>query len=170
MKKLLLLVFVLLLLLPVFAQKDEVRFIRADIYKGLSHNQVNAIYRDEKGFVWLGTMSGLNRYDGYNFKIFRNQPTDTTSINDNYIDRIFPYPGDRMLVKTRNGLNIYNPFTEQFNRDYEVQQRHLNLPDTIVDKVITDSKGNYWFVFNSKGLWQYKANGSAVSYNNITKS
>ncbi|MCW3092605.1 MAG: Two component regulator propeller [Ferruginibacter sp.] len=50
-------------------QNNPYNFSKVDIESGLSHNQVNAIYRDDVGFVWFGTNSGLNRFDGYNFKI-----------------------------------------------------------------------------------------------------
>ena len=45
-----------------------------------------------------------------------------------------------MLVKTRNGPNIYNPITEQLDRRYDIQQQHLNLPDAVAESVIKDSK------------------------------
>ena len=49
------------------SQDDLYRFSRVDITQGLSHNQVNCMLRDETGFLWIGTMSGLDRYDAYKF-------------------------------------------------------------------------------------------------------
>jgi signal transduction histidine kinase/ligand-binding sensor domain-containing protein/DNA-binding response OmpR family regulator len=164
MKKLYVFLALIFLALQIFAQRDKVHFIRADIYKGLSNNQVNSIYRDDKGFAWLGTMSGLNRYDGYTFKVFRTIATDSNSINDNFIDKIFPYPGKRMLVRTRKDYNIYDPQTEKFDRDYASVQRGLQLPDTLVDRVIADSQKNYWFIYTNKGLWQYRDGAKPVLY------
>ena len=67
------LIWVVLLLqsLSVFAQNEHYNFSKLDTYTGLSNNQVNAILKDQDGFLWFGTMSGLNRYDGYSYRVFR---------------------------------------------------------------------------------------------------
>ncbi len=54
------------------AQNQPYQFSRMDIGQGLSNNQINTILRDSKGFMWFGTMSGLNRFDGYTFTVFRH--------------------------------------------------------------------------------------------------
>src|ERR1700748_3791846 len=69
-----------------FAQNNKYQFSHLDISDGLSHNQVNCIYKDSKGFMWFGTMSGLNRYDGYSFKIFKHDINTKNSLNDDYIE------------------------------------------------------------------------------------
>ena len=55
---------------------------------GLSHNSVYAIHQDRRGFLWFGTQDGLNRYDGYNFKVYKNEIGDSTSIDNNWITKI----------------------------------------------------------------------------------
>ena len=164
MKRLLILLAMLTGFVQAYAQPGEVHFIRADISKGLSNNQVNTLYRDESGFMWIGTMSGLNRYDGYSFKVFRNLAGDTNSINDNYIDHIYPYPGKRLLIITRNGADVYDPLREQFERREELLQQNMGLPVTVAKKVVCDSKANYWFIFIGESLWQYTSAGKAVKY------
>ncbi|MCH5686249.1 hypothetical protein LWM68_19495 [Niabella sp. W65] len=69
----------------VFAQKQTYNFLKVNTGNGLSHNQVNAILKDTDGFVWFGTLSGLNRYDGYEVKTFRRKLDDSTSLKDNSI-------------------------------------------------------------------------------------
>ena len=54
------------------AQSGHYQFSRLDIRDGLSNNAINCIYKDSKGFVWIGTGSGLNRYDGYTFKVYKH--------------------------------------------------------------------------------------------------
>src|SRR5690242_21041594 len=71
--------FCLLNLSPAIAQPVQYPFSHLDISNGLSHNQVTAIIKDAKGFMWFGTASGLNRYDGYTFKVFRHKENDSTS-------------------------------------------------------------------------------------------
>ncbi|MXN90911.1 response regulator [Flavobacterium sp. Sd200] len=65
------------------AQDFPVKYL--DISMGLSNNSVNSIYQDKSGYMWFGTYDGLNRYDGYDFLIFRNEINNSNSIAANYI-------------------------------------------------------------------------------------
>ncbi|HEY0175680.1 MAG TPA: two-component regulator propeller domain-containing protein, partial [Pedobacter sp.] len=115
-----------------FAQ--QVQFSRIDISNGLSHNQVNTILKDARGFMWFGTLSGLNRYDGYEFKTFKHDPRDSSSLTDDFVTGIFELPGNKLYLETRSGPNIYDPATESFIRNVkrELQSLHINA------KVIRD--------------------------------
>jgi len=57
-----------------FSQEYPVKFL--DISNGLSNNSVTTIFQDNDGYMWFGTYDGLNRYDGYNFKVYRNRIND----------------------------------------------------------------------------------------------
>jgi len=70
------------------AASHNYMFKHLEVKNGLSNNQVNAIYKDSKGFMWFGTASGLNRYDGYDIKIYRSQKNDIKSLPDNYVEKI----------------------------------------------------------------------------------
>ncbi|HZX58757.1 MAG TPA: two-component regulator propeller domain-containing protein, partial [Mucilaginibacter sp.] len=59
-----------------FAQSDQYKFSHLDITNGLSDNQVNCIFKDDKGFMWFGTPSGISRYDGYKFRTFKHDAKD----------------------------------------------------------------------------------------------
>ena len=84
------------------------------IEQGLSNNAVTSIFQDQHGFMWFGTFDGLNRYDGYSFKIFRNVINDTTSLNSSVI-RVITEDGNHQLwIGTGKGLNIYNPLKANF--------------------------------------------------------
>src|ERR1700722_15136552 len=96
------------------AQSNKYQFSHLDITNGLSRNQVNCIYKDSKGFMWFGTMAGLNRYDGYTFKVFKHIANNKSSINDDYIQSIYEGPNQNLWITTRNGPCIYNLATEQF--------------------------------------------------------
>ncbi|HEY4206092.1 MAG TPA: two-component regulator propeller domain-containing protein, partial [Puia sp.] len=88
------------------------------IEQGLSNNVITTIYQDRRGFMWIGTYDGLNRYDGYNFKIFRNIIGDSTSLSTN---SIIPIDGDDdniIWVGTQNGLNVFSPGTETFSHPW----------------------------------------------------
>jgi len=163
----------ILLLLVIFispglyAQNNRYQFLHLDITNGLSHNQVNCIYKDAQGFMWFGTMSGLNRYDGYTFKIFRHEANNPKSIIDDYISSISEGPGKCLWIETRNGFSIYDPATGQFNNNVQAVQRSLKLPDTTVTKIEKDSKGNYWFMYTHLGVYVYNSsNGQIRHYSN----
>src|SRR5437870_1376111 len=83
-----------------FAQNSQYQFSRLNINNRLSHNQVNCILKDSRGFMWFGTASGLNRYDGYTFKVFKHDVNNKNSINDDYITNIFEGPGKKLWITT----------------------------------------------------------------------
>ena len=109
-------IFSLLLNFGLKAQLNQYRFSRIDISKGLSNNEVNCILKDEKGFLWFGTRSGLDRYDGYEFKVFKHDLRDTTTISDEEIEQIFEGPDHKLWINTKSTLVIYDLLTEKFNR------------------------------------------------------
>ncbi|MCO4291577.1 ATP-binding protein [Solitalea sp. MAHUQ-68] len=137
------------------AQNGQYQFLHLDIHKGLSHNEVNCIFKDSKGFMWFGTMSGLNRYDGYKFKTFRHNLRDTTSINDDYIANIFEGPGNKLWVQTRTGYNIYDPLTESFNRNIQPVLAEIDIKDIAIKEIRKDAKGSFWFLSQQSGLYKY---------------
>lgn len=127
-----------------------------DVRQGLSHNQVNTIFKDDRGFMWFGTLSGLNRFDGYDFKVFRNDLHDTTTLSDNYIAGIFELPERKLWIVTRNGNNIYDPKTESFSRNDQRFLASLSLPAGNVTFISKDKKGNFWFVYQGLvGIYKY---------------
>jgi signal transduction histidine kinase/ligand-binding sensor domain-containing protein/DNA-binding response OmpR family regulator len=137
------------------AQTDQYRFLRLGTDNGLSHNRVNCILQDSRGFMWFGTMSGLNRYDGYNFHVFKHDLRDSTTLIDDYIAQIMEGPDRKLWIQTRNGLNIYDPLTEKFNRSPEAYLKELAIPDGGITDIHKDKKGNFWLIHPKYGLFKY---------------
>lgn len=137
------------------AQNTQFQFSHLDLNSGLSHSYVTAILKDDKGFMWFGTVSGLNRYDGYKFKIFKHAANDTTTINDDYILSITAGPQNKLWVETRNGFNIYDPVTEKFNHDVNTYLRSIGITDYHVVSIKKDRSGNFWFLNLNKGIYKY---------------
>ena len=137
------------------AQNNKYQFSHLDITNGLSRNQVNCIYKDSKGFMWFGTMAGLNRYDGYTFKVFKHIANNKSSINDDYIESIYEGPEQNLWITTRNGPCIYNLVTEQFNSDLSPWLKSFNLPGSDFTKIKKDNKGDFWFIYPNSGAYRY---------------
>jgi len=82
---------------------------------GLSNNSVACSLQDRNGFLWFGTINGLNRFDGYNFKVFRNDPEDSTSIGSNFIRCLYEDKNGSLWVGTNKGIYIYDSHSEKFS-------------------------------------------------------
>ncbi len=93
------------------------RFKHIEATDGLSDNKVNVILKDREGFVWIGSASGLNRFDGYELKAFLHNGDDSTSIINNYINDIKEAPDGRLWIKAGREYIIYNTVTDRFNND-----------------------------------------------------
>lgn len=91
---------------------DPVQYI--GIEHGLSNNAVTSIYQDHNGFMWFGTYDGLNLYDGYTFRVFRNIIGDSSSLGDNHISAIEGDAAHNLWIGCEKGLYIYNPLHSKF--------------------------------------------------------
>lgn len=132
----------------------EMKFTRLDTPDGLSNSQVTCVFKDSKGFVWIGTPYGLNRYDGYRFKTFYSNMRDTTTLRDNYVDRIYEAYDGRLWM--RQGMNycIYDPLTEHCERNVSKELSKFGI-DGSVDYLFIDSKKNFWVKIYEKGFYYY---------------
>jgi signal transduction histidine kinase/ligand-binding sensor domain-containing protein/CheY-like chemotaxis protein len=159
----LLLLYFCLLTTRLFAQPDDYLFSRVDVTAGLSSNYITSIYKDTRGFMWFGTISGLNRYDGYQFRVFKHDPRNPHSIFDNYIEQIFEGPGGRMWVESRHQrFAIYDAALDRFDLDYGAYQMSLGLPPTPLRTIIPSTKG-YWFIYRDSGIYHYIGNHAVKS-------
>jgi ligand-binding sensor domain-containing protein/signal transduction histidine kinase/DNA-binding response OmpR family regulator len=153
----------------VLTQTTQYAFSRLDISNGLSNNQVNCFYKDNKGFLWTGTMSGLNRYDGYQFKVFQHDPRDTASISDDFISRILEGPDNKLWVETRKGFNLFDPLTEKFSVKYAAALQQMNISGNQVTDIRKDNKGNYWFLMGRQLLykWNPQTKKAALAFKSL---
>src|SRR5688572_3852999 len=117
------------------AQKNEYRFTRIDVNDGLSHNQIKSVLKDRRGFLWIGTASGLNRYDGYHVKVFSSRPGDSTSLISSDINKIFEGPDEKLWIHTWSGTNVYDPLTETFNRNTNRILNELSIPSGVINDI-----------------------------------
>jgi signal transduction histidine kinase/ligand-binding sensor domain-containing protein/DNA-binding response OmpR family regulator len=124
------------------------------IDKGLSNNSVRSIYQDHKGYIWFGSFDGLNRYDGYNFKVFRKQLSDSNSLPHNYITAIGEDVKHNLWVGTGQGLSIYSQLTQTFS-DALFMPNGSNQKAKItynINVIAGDKAGNLFLATNDGGL------------------
>ena len=75
----------MVLMMPTRLDAQDLRFDRLSLEEGLSQSTVYAIVQDRRGFMWFGTEDGLNRYDGYHFKVYRHEPENPQSLSNNTV-------------------------------------------------------------------------------------
>ncbi|MBN9385858.1 MAG: response regulator [Chitinophagaceae bacterium] len=134
------------------------------IEQGLSNNEVTCLYQDHNGYMWVGTYDGLNRYDGYQFKIFRKQPDDSTSLIFNRISSLEEDAGSNLWIGTQEGVCVFNPVTSRFSPLY-YQPFGKTLPKKLlaeVSQVRCDRRGNVFIATTTAGLIVYKKDGKTA--------
>ncbi|MBI4810168.1 MAG: hypothetical protein HY800_01735 [Ignavibacteriales bacterium] len=161
--------------MPSFLLSQEIgtRFDRISINEGLSQSTVNAILQDREGFLWFGTQDGLNKYDGYNFKIFRNNPSDSNSISDNWISCLYlDKNGDIWIGTYHGGLNRYDSHNDKFTRYYHRSDNPISISGNNVTCMIEDQRGIYWIGVWGGGVNRYdpKTEGFTYLKNNSNSS
>jgi len=154
-KKVLLVSLSLLLLTSttLYAQDKPVKFDRFSTRDGLSQNRVFDIVQDNHGFIWIATEDGLNRYDGYNFKIYKNNPNDSTSMTSSFIETLYlSKKGDLWLGGQLDGLSRLKFENDTFSH---YRNNHID-PKTIasdnVFDISEDTKGNLWIATSDRGF------------------
>lgn len=111
---------------------------------GLSNNYVLDIYQDRAGFIWIATKDGLNRYDGYNFKVFKNDPLDSLSVSNNIITSIKSDVNGFVWIGTQKGLNKYDPEDGNFRRFYFADSTSQTQEGNFIRAILPDDSGFIW--------------------------
>lgn len=132
----------------------DMKFRRLDTREGLSNSMVSSILRDSRGYVWLGTGYGLNRYDGYRVRTYFSYDKDTTSLRNNRVDEIQEGHGGRLWLKQGMNYSVYDPVTEKVDR---TPSRWLNEQgiEGSVESLHLDSKKSYWVKTYEDGFYYY---------------
>ena len=145
-----LIVFLYLVNISLLYSSDDVdlRFEQISRANGLSQSTVNCFLMDRNGFMWIGTCAGLNRYDGYNFKIYKPEAGNANSLSHVYVQSIYEDPSDTchvLWIGTQGGgLNRLDLETESFTH-YNYDPRDPNtLASDVIYEICPDDDGYLW--------------------------
>lgn len=137
-------IFICLFTYEAFAIKDNnINFQSLTIDNDLSQSLVEYIYQDSNGYIWVGTNDGLNRYNGKEFKVYKNIKNDENSISNNMISSIVEDNDKNLWIGTDGGLNKMNLNTGNITR-YLVSDEDKLYSNTVVDELMIDSMGRLW--------------------------
>lgn len=143
----------LLTLLSVFATAQQnIVFNHLSIYDGLSQATVTSILQDKDNIMWFGTRDGLNRFDGYNFKVYKYGLRDPQSISNNNIKVIYEDIEGDLWIGTDRGLNRFNKNTETFERFFAEKDDFNSISDNNIRDIKEDAAGNLWVATGEGGL------------------
>lgn len=133
--------------------------VNINALNGLPTNNVNCVFKDRLGFYWIGTQSGLCRYDGYKIQVFKNNPNDTNSLRGINIHCINEYQ-NYIVISHNNGVSFYDYIKNRFT-EIPAIKKELNNKD-VFNVLISNNK---MYLTSQKGLYEYNfQTGKLISY------
>ncbi len=141
----------ILLSMTVQAGQENIRFQRIALEQGLSQETVISAYQDKEGFMWFGTQEGLNRFDGYHFKVFTHSARQPHSLASDWVYTINEAPNGDLWVGTLNGISVFDKSTERFTHHTHDANNPNTISDNVVRVIFKDSQGILW-IGTDKGL------------------
>src|SRR5215469_4085024 len=139
---------------------DDIRFNQLSTGEGLSQTRVSQIVQDSRGFMWFGTQYGLNRYDGYEFKVFTPNPSQENSLSGAYIYALFNDRSGMLWIGCGQYLDRFDPTTESFTH-YRLDPA-VNTPVTVV-QITQDQAGTLWLATDN-GLYGLDSGTARVTH------
>jgi len=140
----------------VFAQFQNMKFEYLTVDNGLSNNRIRCILRDSKGFLWIGTEMGLNKYDGLHVMVYENIATQKNSISGNDVYCIFEDSKKNLWLGTNGGLNLFDRNTETFSS-------YLQTP---INSITEDKEHNIWVTTNV-ALYKLTGKGKEIIHYSV---
>ncbi|MFN2109349.1 MAG: two-component regulator propeller domain-containing protein [Anaerolineae bacterium] len=143
----------LISVLTVYAQQGpDIKFDFLSMEDGLSTALVTSIVQDQQGFMWFGTQDGLDKYDGYDFTVYKYNPDDPHSLSNNFIQALYVDRSGILWIGTWGGLNRYDATSERFSAYRHDPADATSLADDKVQVILEDTSGVLWVGTENGGL------------------
>jgi diguanylate cyclase (GGDEF)-like protein len=126
------------------SENRTLRFTGLSLERGLSQSFVTSILQDETGFMWFGTEDGLNRYDGYDFTVYKYDPQDRSSLSHSFVHTLYQDHAGFLWIGTDRGLNRWDPTTDAFERFQHDPSDLASLSNDRVQTIFEDSDRQLW--------------------------
>ncbi len=124
---------------------QDLSFRRIGVNEGLSLGDVQCVLKDSKGFMWLGTQDGLNKFNGYEITIYRHQPNDKNSIYANDIYTLYEDKSGIIWIGSHgDGLNSFNPRTNKFSALLHNKKNKKSISNNSIRSILEDKQNNFW--------------------------
>lgn|GEM_PF-3697624 len=136
----------------IMAQPRSLFFKNYSEKEGLSETTVQRLLIDSRGHLWATSFDGLNRFDGYEFKVFRTDPNDSTTIDHNTLFSVYEDSEGYIWAGSKYGLNKFDPSTSTFKRFIHKGNDATTVSNITVTDIIEDSEGNIWASTHKSGI------------------
>lgn len=135
------------------ARMQKLTFDHVNMDDGLSNSTVQVIYKDRYGFMWFGTLMGLNKFDGYEFTVYKYNPTDSTSLSDNTIHAIYEDSfGNFWIGTSHDGLNLFDRQNEIFIKYKHDSLKEGSISSNNIRDIFEDKYRRLWICTDGGGL------------------
>ncbi len=148
--------------LQLSAQHSQLYFRNLNAGNGLSHNKVNCIIQDKRGFTWIGTDDGLNRYDGFRFFVYKHNPSNSSSVSGNIITDLLEDKQGIIWIATADGgitkFDYRKSPKEQFLQFKHNAADRSSIPANIINAITEDENGFLWLATSGNGIIRFDKN------------
>ena len=147
----------------VSAGQENIRFQRITLEQGLSQQVILSAFQDQQGYMWFGTQEGLNRFDGYQFKVFTHSRRQKNSLSSDWIYAINEAADGKLWIGTLSGLNVFDKSTQTFDKFMHDPLDLNSISENNIRVIYKDSNQTFWLGTHN-GLNKYNP-----STNNFTR-
>jgi len=140
-----------------YSQAKNIKFQNFYVENGMAGSKVNCLLVDHKGYLWIGTSEGLNKFDANQFKTYKHNRADKNTINSNVITQIFEDRDKKIWVCTTSGICYYNREKDIFIPvDFQINEKKSD--DIYITNGIEDKSGIFWLSTSGHGILKYDRN------------
>lgn len=132
----------------------QFHFRHYNIENGVSSNNISTLFQDQKGYIWIGTENGLNRFDGNQFTLYQKNNPLYSNFHANSINTICETTDKELWLGTDNGVFIYNQVKDTFTPFVKQTSDKTSITSWITH-IIQDKAGNIWIATHKQGIFLF---------------